>query len=611
MCGIGFIIGKTPNELRSHLNSMVLGMRHRGPDASGILIKKISSYQKIGFMHTRLSLLDLSIKGNQPMKDEKSGNILVYNGEIYNYLDIKKQLEAKGEMFQSTSDTEVILKAYRHYGLKKLIKKINGMYSFVIWDEKEKCTIIVRDKFGIKPLYYISNKSFFACSSECTSLIKSNLSNNHVCQFGIDSYLAYGSVQPPNTIYKNIKCLLPGHALIVNSDGKINQEMNLWSNEQTKVFFDFKFIEDKFKGIIKNYYRADVPIGIFLSGGYDSSLLAFITSKISSNPVHTFNMKFSSEPEFSEHEKAKMISKEIKSIHHEIDVNKEMMLNSLKEFFQAMDQPTDDGINIFLLSKFVKKNKFKSCFHGIGGDELLGGYSSFKLLPKLKYLKFIPNSMRKLVTFFLSDNSISSSKVKAVLLSDLSLFETYLIRRQNFSYNQRKQLLKNHPPLGVLGIDKKLKNFLLNKIQKCKNDFEKISTLELYQYCSNKLLIDCDVMSMASSLEVRLPYLDLEFINSLQNEALIGKTKLASQFNGFPLKLMSKTKTGFTLPFKKWLNEENIESSYEEIEILHKKFSFDQKYLKNILIKNELKGEYSWLRRWQLKSLVNWYKEKL
>ena len=140
------------------------------------------------------------------------------------------------------------------------------------------------------------------------------------------------------------------------------------------------------------------------------------------------------------------------------------------------------------------------------------------------------------------------------------MFETYLIRRQNFSYNQRTQLLKNHPPLGVLGIDKKLKNFLLNKIQKCKNDFEKISTLELYHYCSNKLLIDCDVMSMASSLEVRLPYLDLEFINSLQNEAFIGKTKLASEFNGFPLRLMSKTKTGFTLPFKKWLNEENIES---------------------------------------------------
>ena len=170
------------------------------------------------------------------MKDEKSNNILVYNGEIYNFLDIKKQLEAKGEMFQSTGDSEVILKAYRHFGLKKLINKINGMYSFVIWDEKEKSTIVVRDKFGIKPLYYISNNSFFACSSECTSLIKSNLSNNQLCQFGIDSYLAYGSVQPPNTIYKNIKCLLPGHALIVNSDGKINQEINLWSDEQTKVF---------------------------------------------------------------------------------------------------------------------------------------------------------------------------------------------------------------------------------------------------------------------------------------------------------------------------------------------------------------------------------------
>ena len=142
-----------------------------------------------------------------------------------------------------------------------------------------------------------------------------------------------------------------------------------------------------------------------------------------------------------------MISKEIMSIHHEIDVNKEMMLNSLKEFFQVMDQPTDDGINIFLLSKFVKKNKFKSCFHGIGGDELLGGYSSFKLLPKLKYLKFIPNSMRKLATFLLSDNSIRSSKVKSILLSDLSLFETYLIRRQNFSYTQRKHLLKDCPPL--------------------------------------------------------------------------------------------------------------------------------------------------------------------
>ena len=457
MCGIGFVIGQIENNFNNYVSKLRKNLIHRGPDFSNEFTGELKDGFKFGLVHTRLSLLDLSSNGHQPMIDEISNNIIIFNGEIYNHKELKKELSVLGEKFKSSSDTEVLLKGYRCFGLKKLIEKIRGMYVFMIWDYKNKNAIVVRDKIGIKPLYYTSNSKFFACASECNALVKSNLVTKKISSSGLDSYLAYGSVQPPLTIYEDISALLPGHALIVNSQGKIINEIDLWNNEANE---EIQIPSDEnFFNRIEEYFSADVPIGIFLSGGYDSTLLAFLSNQISSKRINTFNVKFSEFPEYSEHNEVLKISKNLNSIHHELDNKKKDVIQELPNFFNAMDQPSDDGLNIYLLSNFANKKGFKACFHGVGGDELFGGYPSFKQIPKFQKLKLIPLFLRRLIANHLDDDTISVSKIKYLLLSDLSTFESYLIRRQNFSFKQREKLFNYKPPLGKYGISASFEQF--------------------------------------------------------------------------------------------------------------------------------------------------------
>ena len=263
MCGIGFIIGKTKEDFSYCLKKLLDHQKHRGPDYNDFYLRKLTNGLKVGFSHTRLSLLDLSRSGNQPMKDPISNNILVFNGEIYNFKEIKRELIHLGEKFFSRSDSEVLLIGYRRFGLKNLISKIRGMYAFVIWDEN-KGTIAARDKFGIKPLYYTENNNYFSCASECNALIRAQLVSKEISKEGLDSFLAYGSVQSPLTIYKNIKSLLPGHAIIINSNGKLIENIDLWETSQLEK--NYENFHEIMSNTIENYYFTDVPVGIFCRG---------------------------------------------------------------------------------------------------------------------------------------------------------------------------------------------------------------------------------------------------------------------------------------------------------------------------------------------------------
>ena len=282
-----------------------------------------------------------------------------------------------------------------------------------------------------------------------------------ISEEGLDSYLAYGSVQPPLTIYKDIKSILPGHAIIINSNGKLVENIDLW--DVPTLENSCKNFHEAMSKTIKDYYFADVPVGIFLSGGFDSTLLAFLAKKISKKRINTFNLKFSEFPEFSEHKKVRKISKFLNSIHHEIDIKQNDVFDILPSFFNSLDQPTDDGLNIYLLSKFVKNRGFKACFHGVGGDEFLGGYPSFEQIPNLLKLKFIPSALRSSLVKLIPGDNIFLSKIKAILASDLSLFEVFLIRRQNFSYDQRKKIFSKVPPLHFNGISEDWMKFIQKK----------------------------------------------------------------------------------------------------------------------------------------------------
>ena len=613
MCGIGLVIGSSSENLKVYLSRLVGSQKHRGPDHSQTLICKSNFGEEIGFAHNRLSLIDLSSKGNQPMIDEISKNVIVFNGEIYNYKEIRNELIRKGEKFKSSSDSEVLLKAYRHFGINVLIKKIKGMYAFIIWDQRKSEAIIVRDKIGIKPLYYSYNDGIFACASESSALIKSKLSSKKLSRSGLDSYLAYGSVQPPLTIYEGIKCLLPGHALIIKSNRIIVSQINLWTNDNNNK--EINSLENILIKAVEQHICADVPVGVFLSGGYDSTLLAFLASKFLKKPIKTFTLNFPEEPSSSEGDKAKRIAEKLKTDHTTIDIRKEDLFNILPKYFNVMDQPSDDGLNVFMISQAVAKHGIKACFHGVGGDEIFGGYPSFKQVPVLQKLKIFPQFIRSFISCFLNEDNITHSKIKSLLLSDLSLINTFLIRRQSFSFNQRKLILNEKPPLGQYGMPEEWISFFKSKLNIRNSNFASISQLELFHYCSNKLLVDSDVMSMSCGLELRVPLLDIDFININQNTKATyiknSKKEIMKNFNGFPHELMSNVKSGFTLPFDKWLLNFNRNELNDIIDILHTKFALNKNILYKILIKEDISGKYSWLRSLQLISLAKWGESKL
>ena len=401
MCGIFGIVTKDGSISRGVLENAASALAHRGPDDSGSVVVETSldGNRQVGFAHTRLSIIDLSPLGHQPMRDPASGNWIVFNGEIYNFRELRAELEAAGNRFQSHSDTEVILAAYRIWGAESF-DRLRGMFAFALWDASRQTLLLVRDSMGIKPLYYYDSGKCFLIffrgahpAKDRPGAAPASIRN------GLFSFLAFGSVYEPRTIIEGISAVPPGHIVSLEKDGvtsleywnplaKINSDSEAGSRggtstRQTSANGNAtKNLTTLLRDAVLSHLVSDVPVGVFLSGGIDSSSLVALMSSAGTRAT-TFSLVFR-EAEFDEGEYSRLVARRFGTDHHELMVSQQDALSAVPDALSAMDQPTIDGINTCLVSAKARAAGVKVALTGLGADEMFAGYSNFRDVPRLE-----------------------------------------------------------------------------------------------------------------------------------------------------------------------------------------------------------------------------------
>ncbi len=580
MCGISGAIGFIDDSIQSAVELMNDAQIHRGPDDQGFWSSVNRGYiseKGIVLAHRRLSILDLSEAGNQPMKDMVSGSMLVYNGEIYNYRDLRYDMEKHDNSFSSDCDTEVLLKLLVTEGIESLTK-CNGMFGFAFWDEKKKSLTLGRDRLGIKPLYYSvveqrSGKKTLLFASELRALLASNLINRYLDSNALDTYLWNGYVTGNSTIVAGVSLLPAGTTLLISAD-KLECEPEVYWNlpKNSEKASSIQEVRDAFNTAVSQRLVSDVPIGIFLSGGIDSSAVAACATHVSKDSIYTFNVGFP-EVEYDESIYAKEVAMKLGTLHQTINLTESDFESNLDCALKSIDQPTFDGINSFYVSKAVREAGVTVALAGTGGDELFGGYSSFVDLPNVtkiaQYLRLLPDHIlskaaMKLIRMKVGPFGVIPPQTRWGKLSDIlmargSLVETYQVSYAIYTQSFLKQLRPNHSslPYGLpVSYLSKLQSIISGeKIERA------ISLLELSGFVGQRLLRDTDAASMAVSLEVRVPLLDHNFIESVFNLNSdrrfkpFGKKQALRDIglSELPPEMFNRPKTGFVLPFENWL----------------------------------------------------------
>ena len=579
MCGISGIYNFSNTNLDSKkiINKIIKLQTSRGPDGNGIWE---SSCKKITFGHNRLSIIDLSKKADQPFISNDKNLIITFNGEIYNYLELKENLQKKKVIFKSNSDTEVILESYKFWGLD-FLKKLRGMYSFAIWDNKNNKLLIARDPFGIKPLYYTIFNGVFYFASQIKSLLSIKNLKFEYCDAGIVSYYLWGNVQEPFTLYKNIKSINRGCCLIIEKNG-IQKSFNYadikdsilnvnevkFKNENAKL----DYLKDIIYETVNYHQVSDVPRTIMLSAGIDSNLiLASISDKNKKNCsalTLDFNYKGTDNEIFFAKESANL--NKIK--HQIINLSEDEFSMLISHFFENMDSPTNDGFNNYIISYLAKKNDTKIIISGIGGDELLAGYPSFNIIPKINMcMKLIPESkiLKSLINnklFLFLKKRKMKTKYSGILDYGRNISSAFLLVRSLFLPNEINELI-DHKSFknGYEELD--IENALNKDIDEIKDTRLSIMYLEIKYYLCSKLLRDSDWASMANSIELRTPFVDWSFFNKLipliKNDKSTNKEMAVNSMNDkLPKNIINRKKTGFVIPHNLYLQRLSFDKKY-------------------------------------------------
>ena len=593
-------------------------LAHRGPDDEGFYTD-----EKISLGHKRLSIIDLSSMGHQPMFSNDGRYCIVYNGEIYNFREIKNELP--DYKFKTSSDTEIILAAYSKWG-KDCLQKLNGMFAFAVWDKEKKELLVARDRLGIKPLYYFRNDKQFVFSSEIRALLSCGIIPKKIDRQSLIDYMRYQTVHAPQTIVENICMLMPGHFICISENKiEIKKYWNIFENPDksvakksyTEVCRDVNSLLTK---SVERRLIADVPFGAFLSGGIDSSAIVGLMSKVATEKVKTFSIVFD-EGEFSEAKFSRIVSKKFNTDHHEIKLTPTDFLNELQPALQAMDHPSGDGPNTYVVSKATKNAGISMVLSGLGGDELFAGYNTFERIFSLqnnKWLKHIPYALRKNIGQLIQTGKkgVSSDKICEILNLDSFGFEnTYPLLRQSLLDPQIFKLIRSNK-LSENVISKIANEIKLN-IQTNDSLLNKISLVEIMTYMQNVLLRDTDQMSMASALEVRVPFLDHELVQYILNVPdkykmpITSKKLLIDALDGLiPNEVINRKKMGFTFPWKHWMKNELRTFCEEKINSLSERELFDSEEMKSLwnrFLKDD--PRVTWSRLWHLVVLENWIQQ--
>src|ERR1051325_5608206 len=640
MCGIAGLLytekalihgggGQQVNQVRIEdiTGQMVHHLKHRGPDDQGASVtdfgKDGGEKCVVGIGHTRLAILDLSSAGHQPMGDAY-GNQISFNGEIYNFKELRRQFDDSYE-WKSQTDTEVLLHAYAKWG-RDCLRHLRGMFALAIRDKTKQELFLARDPLGIKPLYYYNGDGVFIFASEVQAVLSSGLVPRRICRAGLVSYLQNGSVASPETMIEGVRLLSPGHYMVVKwrDDGgfdanEISYTEDLiggatrsrLSTRQDAV----RALREVLKESVRLHLASDVPLAPFLSGGIDSSAIVALMRQVTEERPKTFSVVFA-EKKFSEAEHALQIAQKFDTEHHEIHLGKKQLFDMLPSAISAEDQPTMDGINTFVVSKAVKEAGITVALSGLGGDELFAGYPTFRRALRLQSAARFPSSLRQGVSAVgerLWNRSVQHKKLWQLLASDGSPAAACMVSRQLFSGDEVESLLSDKG--DVLHTSNGNHKSMKGKYP-LTDTINSVSLYELRGYMTNTLLRDTDCMSMAHSLEVRVPFVDVEVVRFMME--LPGAWKVDDRQKPLlqdalgdllPPAIMNRPKMGFTLPFEEWMQSslrDEIGKTFAD-DSLSKAIGLEPEVVREVW-QQFLRApqRVGWSRPWALYVLLRW-----
>jgi len=570
MCGIVGIIARSEDVAREALPRMNDAQAHRGPDDFGTHYLTFGD-RTLGLGHRRLSIIDLSAYGHQPMVHPTTGDQIIFNGEIYNFRDLRRELEKLGARFLGHSDTEVLLHALSEWGVD-VLPRLQGMFAFAFYNSRSHELLLARDPIGIKPLYFARAPGVFCFSSEVCAILSAGLVDTSLDQAGVAGLLAYGSVQHPRTIFHAIHSFSPGAYRII-TPGSIESSparTHYWSFPEPRLAPVegelLSMIRNSVESSVRDHLVADVPVGVFLSSGLDSTIVAGTGRKMTSH-LRSFTVGFEDNPDMSEMELASETAKHFGLDHTEIQVTAKDAETSTVEWLQSMDTPSMDGLNVYIISKAVVARGITVALSGQGGDELFGGYPSFQDVPTLfkiaRKTGWIPAKLRRLITraAVIGKSEAVIQKALEIAGGNGSLISLYAQRRRVMSNAQLADIGFEWRALGLT--DDFLDPEIVANLRVIDKDpIWSISQLESRLYMGNMLLPDGDVNSMAHSLEIRVPLLShrlLDLAYALPGQVRLphgraDKHLLRCAFSELlrPA-LLQQDKKGFTLPVRRWM----------------------------------------------------------
>lgn len=645
MCGIcGFVYAPTSADAEDRVRKMATAMVHRGPDEDGFLTNDLRAPGAALGMR-RLSIIDLP-GGHQPLWNEARNVAVVFNGELYNYRELRERLQLAGHRFSTNSDTEILVHGWEEWG-EDLLNELRGMFAFALLDLRRHFAtvpvlLLARDPVGIKPLYYAQTELGFAFASELRALLASGAVERKLSPDALTSYLLFGSVSEPVTLVEGTFSLPPGHALLLHlPDRRRTPRVRPWwdptrspAARDVKRPRDFAAASARLRTLLEDSVRthliADVPVGLFLSSGLDSSAIAILAGRAQQG-IQSFTLTFP-DTAYDEGPLARVVAQRAGTHHTEVPLHGRDMLARVDEAIAALDQPTMDGINTYFVSWAAREVGLKVALSGLGSDELFGGYQTFADTPKLARLevvsRFMPGAFRRISaplvnTVIARKNSVDAArKASDAWLMPDALPHAYFFTRLLFPPSDVSRLAdaryrRSRVSNDGVTLDPTWLGWLERTADQATavEPIAGISWLEMRTYMASTLLHDTDAVSMARSLEVRVPFLDtpvVEFVSALPDaarvEPRVSKGLLRAALAGLlPPEILDQNKRTFTLPWEEWLRSSlktRVETSLRNLAPALQ----GQMHAAGVQMvwDNFLNGRTTWSRPWSLYVLNEW-----
>ncbi|PRD41615.1 asparagine synthase (glutamine-hydrolyzing) [Phyllobacterium phragmitis] len=567
MCGIAGIVSQDRPTVAGALHRMVQAQRHRGPDGSGESIMPFGS-GVLALGHTRLAVIDVSPAGAQPMVHPETGDRLVFNGEIYNHGQLRRELAARGCAFRGTSDSETLLHALVEWG-PDCIARLEGMFAFAFHRAATGELLLARDPLGIKPLYMAYDRDLIF-ASEVRAILRSGLAPQEMSVRGLAGLLSYGAMQHPFTLFEAIRSFPAGCWQRFHADGRIDDPIHYWSPPRPDPALGMEAtiaaVRQTVDAAVRDHLVSDVPLGLFLSSGLDSSIVAGTASR-HVRDLRSFTVGFADNPDMNELALASRTAEFFGLQHTECLINGGDALDAVTSWLDALDQPSIDGLNVYVISKAARAHGIKVALSGQGGDELFGGYSTFRDVPMLQRMmrpvSALPPGLRRRLADIATIGRSASTRAKASAIAgcDGDLVSLYMQRRRLMTPAQLRRLGLNHVAAGLTADFHDPHEIDALSIEE--NDPAwTVSLLESRFYLGNMLLRDGDANSMAHGFEVRVPFLDrrlLDLTGSIPAHIRLpagGSPKhlLRAAFADILRpELLSQPKSGFALPIGRWM----------------------------------------------------------